>query len=110
MSIPDHAHYVPPGDVDITWQATAIWLRKVLATAYGREQDNPCLPGEPGWCGHGFAQHAAASIGALWAVAQDLYEHLPTELTHIADGIHENKLAELRAKADHTHDREASNG
>lgn len=99
----DHDHFVPPNAIDQKWRPTALWLRNVLEAAYGRPQEKPCLPDEPDWCGHGYAAHAAASVGALRAIVEDLSDHLPEEARKISDGVYEQKIEEIRAKSDHTH-------
>jgi hypothetical protein len=56
-----------------------------------------CLPGEPGECGGGDAEHAAANLGALRAVVDYRITHMGPWARPLVDEVAARTRAELAA-------------
>lgn len=79
---------------DEAWADVARASRDALALL-GCPIGTRCLPGEPEHCGGTFAQHAAAHLAALEAVAEHQFMHLGPRWNAMIAQIYGTALAEL---------------
>lgn len=85
---------MPPRPVnDESWAPVARSTREALALL-GYRITARCLPDEPGHCGGGYAQHAAAHLASIKAIVDHQLQHLGAPEGMVAK-IYDKIVAEL---------------